>query len=154
MTCPAALGGDYCAIEHWCKRIPHAHREGAGWRADCLICAAERAIEWDAPGKSVRWRLWCACPKDAVRKALAAILPAGCLPGRSTRRDPIDHDVLTALALDISLPPMTLRLRLLEMTGMSTTSALDKLGVRPDHRRRVIDGRTGGPPKWAKNRRS
>ena len=61
---------------------------------------------------------------------------------------------LIALVLEEDMPPMTLRLRLLQLTGMSTPEALDKLGVRRENRSRVISGQTGGASKRMQNRRS
>jgi hypothetical protein len=48
------------------------------------------------------------------------------------------------------MPPVSLRLAVLEMTGMSTTAALEKLGVRRENRARVINGRAS---KRMQNRR-
>jgi hypothetical protein len=70
-----------------------------------------------------------------------------------SRRAPIDHDELIALAL-ADMPPMTRRLEMLRLAGIGTAEALDKLGVRPDNRARVIGARTGGASKRTRNRRS
>lgn len=72
------------------------------------------------------------------------------MPGKY--REPIRHDDLVALAL-CSLPPMSLRLAMLEMAGYSTPDALDLLGVRRENRSRVIAGRSGAS-KLMQNRRS
>ena len=69
------------------------------------------------------------------------------------RREPVRHDDLITLALS-DLPPMTLRLELLRLAGLGTAEALDKLGVRPDNRARVIGARTGGASKRTRSRRS
>jgi len=143
-----------CAVVHWCPPTG-AVREGAGWRGPCPAsqCGTPRALEFSISGKSLRWNTFCAHhDRDALRPVLRALL-GDCLPGRVRGPAPISHDALSVLALDMSLPPMTLRLRLLELAGMSTTSALDKLGVRPDNRGRVIAGRSGGPSKWTSRRR-
>ena len=55
-------------------------------------------------------------------------------------RHPIDHGELITLAL-AEMPPTSLRLAMLEMAGFGTADALDKLGVRREHRARVIAGR-------------
>jgi hypothetical protein len=90
--------------------------------------------------------------KDILRPVLAERLK-GCLPRRRSDRPAIGHDDLIELALS-GMPPMTMRLRMLRMAGMGTQQALDKLGVRREHRCRVIAGKTGATPKWAQNRRS
>ena len=74
------------------------------------------------------------------------------MPGGS-RREPIRHDELIELAL-ADMPPMTLRLHMLRLAGLGTSEALDRMGVRPDNRARVIGGRTGGASKRTRNRRS
>ena len=143
-----------CAIAHWCVKLGGRRERNGQWRADCPVpgCGARRALEFDAPGKHVRWKSWCGeHDKEAMRPYLAKII-GPCLSSGS-RREPIRHDDAIALAL-ADLPPMTLRLRLLQLAGVGTQEALDKLGVRPDHRARVISGRTGGAPKRARNRRS
>ena len=141
-----------CAITHWCPALG-GHPEPSGWRADCPVCHAERALEWDVPGRSIRWRSWCPVhDKAAMRPVLIARLP-NCLPGRGGGRVPVDHDDLIALMLS-PMPPMSMRLAVLEMAGLSTQAALDKLGVRREHRSRVIAGRTGAVPKRVQNGRS
>jgi uncharacterized protein YjiS (DUF1127 family) len=47
-----------------------------------------------------------------------------------------------------------MRLAMLELAGMSTREALDKLGVRRENRSRVIAGRTGGASKRMQRGRS
>ncbi len=143
-----------CAADHWCWKLD-GHREQAGWRANCPYpgCGAERSLEWDVPGKSVRWRSWCGeHDKEALGPVLAELL-AGCVPRRRSDRLPISHDDLVALALT-DMPPMTMRRRMLQMTGVGTREALDKLGVRRENRSRVIAGQTGGVSKRMQNRRS
>lgn len=154
MTCRTGLLAEDCAADHWCSRLG-GHREGSGWRANCPYpgCFAERALQWDVPGKGIRWKSWCAeHDQDALRPFLADRL-GPCFVWRRADRMPIGRDDLIDLALS-GLPPLTMRLRMLELAGMSTGQALDKLGVRPDNRARVIAGRTGGTSKWTRNRRS
>jgi hypothetical protein len=94
------------------------------------------------------------CPhhdRDAVRPAVRGIL-GDCAPGKPEGPAPVDREALIGLILS-GLPPMSLKLAVLQLAGMGTQEALDKLGVRPDHRSRVITGRTGGTPKRARNRR-
>jgi hypothetical protein len=148
-----------CAIAHWSPALLHAglnsHRERGGqWRADCPVpgCGAERALEYDAPGKHVRWKSFCSKhDKDAVRPYLAKLV-GPCMPGGG-QREAIRHDELIDLALS-DMPPMTMRLEMLRLAGLGTADALDRLGVRREHRARVIGGKTGGAPKRVQNRRS
>lgn len=135
-----------CAAEHWCAALDGHRERGGQWRANCPYpgCGAERALEWDAPGKTIRWKTWCADhDKETLRPILLERLQ-GCLSQRRTERTRISPDDVVGLVLG-DLPPMTMRLRLLQLAGMGTQEALDKLGVRPDHRARVIGGRTGAP---------
>lgn len=155
MACGLGLpDAEDCAADHWSPALDGRRERGGQWRADCPVpgCGAERSLEYDAPGKHVRWRSFCGeHDKDAVRPHLAKLIGA-CMPG-GRRREPIDHDELIGLVL-ADLPPMTKYLRVLQMAGVGTVEALDKLGVRRDHRARVIGGRTGGAPKRARSRRS
>ena len=146
-----------CAVACWCKALAglNSHREPNGqWRCDCPVpdCKSERCLEWDAPGKHVRWRTFCQPhDKEAVRPYLAALI-GPCMPGGS-RREPIRHDDLIALALS-GMPAMTMRLEMLRMAGMGTAEALGKLGVRRENRSRVIAGKTGSASKRMQKRRS
>lgn len=131
-----------CAIAHWSPALLalNSHRERNGqWRADCPVpgCGAERSLEYDAPGKNVRWRSFCGRhDKDAVRPHLEKLVGA-CMP-RGRQREPVRHEELIELAL-AGLPPQSLRLGLLEMAGMGTSEALERLGIGPTHKRRVIE---------------
>lgn len=143
-----------CAGDCWCKALDGRREPSGQWRADCPVprCGAKRALEWDAPGKHVRWRTFCGeHDKEATRPHLAKLV-GPCLPGR-VYREPVRHEDLIALAL-CSVPPMSLRLALLELAGISTAEALDLLGVRRENRSRVIAGRTGGASKRMQRRRS
>ena len=86
----------------------------------------------------------CEASQEALTAALSAMLPcfwpAGARPSRQRKQPQIEQGDLSALAL-ADVPPMSLRLYLLELDGMSTTEALDKLGVRRENRARVIKGR-------------
>jgi hypothetical protein len=142
-----------CAAVHWCERLG-GHRERAGWRAACPYpgCGAKRALEWGVPGRTIRWRSWChKHDKEALRPVLRARL-GDCMSQRRVDRMPVSHDDLIAVALS-DMPPMSMRLALLELAGLSTTEALDKLGVRRENRSRVITGRTGGASKRIQTRR-
>ena len=146
-----------CALAHWCPalRSLNSHREPSGqWRADCPVpaCGSRRSLEFDAPGKHVRWKSFCSLhDKEAVRPYLQKLVGI-CMPS-GARRESIRHDDLIELALS-DLPPMTMRLEMLRMAGLSTSEALDRMGVRREHRSRVIAGLTGGAPKRMQNRRS
>jgi hypothetical protein len=84
----------------------------------------------------VRWRSFCGeHDKDAVRPHLAALI-GPCMPG-GRRREVIRHDDLITLALT-DMPPQSLRLGLLELAGLTTAQALDKLGVSRTNRYRVV----------------
>lgn len=155
MACGLGLpDAEDCAADHWSPALDGRRERNGQWRATCPApgCGASRSLEYDAPGKHVRWRSFCGVhDKDAVRPYLAKLI-GPCMPG-GRRREPVDHDELAALAL-ASLPPMTMRLRMLQLAGLGTAQALDKLGVRREHRSRVIAGKTGGAPKRVQRRRS
>jgi hypothetical protein len=143
-----------CAADHWSRKLDGRREPNGQWRAACPVpgCGCSRAFEYDAPGKHVRWRSFCGeHDKEAVRPHLAAII-GPCMPGGKRKAD-IDPDELAALAL-ADLPSMTRQLRMLQMTGMGTQEALDKLGVRRENRSRVIAGKTGGASKRMQNPRS
>lgn len=148
MACAFGLDAEDCAIDHWCRALG-GRREGANWRAPCPLCQSPRALEYDAPGKHVRWRSFCGRhDKDAMRPALASLIGA-CMPGGSSR-PVIRQGTLTDLALS-GMPPQSLKLALLEMDGMTTAEALAALGIRRENRSRVITGRAS---KRMRNRRS
>lgn len=155
MACGLGLpDAEDCAADHWSPALDGRREPGGNWRADCPVpgCKAKRALEYDAPGKHVRWRTFCGDhDKDAVRPHLAKLV-GPCMPG-GRRREPIDHDELIALVLS-GLPPLTKHLRILQMAGLGTDEALDKLGVRRENRSRVIAGKTGHASPGMQRRRS
>ena len=130
-----------CAIDHWSPALLplNAHRElNRKWRAYCHDpgCSAERSLEYDAPGRHVRWKSFCGHhDKEVVRPYLAKLIGV-CMP--SGRPRSVSRDELTELAL-ADLSPQSLRLGLLELAGMPTAEALARLGIGPTHKRRVID---------------
>ncbi len=154
MACGIGLPAEDCAADHWSPALDGRRERNGQWRATCPVpgCGALRALEYDAPGKHVRWRSFCGThDKDAVKPHLAKVL-GPCMPGGS-RRPRMDNDeVIAAILAD--LPPMTIKLEVLRLAGLGTVEALDRLGVRPDNRARVIQGRTGGASKRTRNRRS
>jgi hypothetical protein len=143
MACGLGLpDAEDCAADHWSPALGGRRERNGQWRADCPVpgCGASRSLEYDAPGKHVRWRSFCGKhDRDKVKPYLAELL-GPCMPTRRAGRHPIDHDELIALAL-AGMPPTSLRLAMLEMAGIGTSEALDKLGVRREHRARVIAGR-------------
>jgi len=141
MPCPNGLGWDVCADKDWPHKLK-GHWEPAGYRADCLRCSADRAIEWSVPPQDARaipWNVFCGCGKDAVRPLMRARL-GPCMPGGRTGRQEIDPDAVVRLAL-AKIPPVSLKLALLELTGITTSEALEMLGVRRENRSRVIKDR-------------
>src|SRR5580704_3724183 len=127
MACGLGLpDAEDCAADHWSRALGGRREPSGQWRAECPVpgCGAARSLEYDAPGKHVRWRSFCGRhDKDAVRPHLAKLVGA-CMPGGS-RREAIRHDELIALVLT-DLPSMTLKLRLLQLAGLGTAEALDK----------------------------
>lgn len=139
-----------CAAYCWSPALG-GRPESKQWRARCPVdgCGSLRALEYDAPGKHVRWRSFCGLhDKEAVRPYLAKLIGV-CMPG-GTRREPVKHGDVIALAL-ADIPPMTKNLRMLELAGISTDEALIMLGVRRENRARVIAGRTGHASKRMQN---
>lgn len=142
----------------------HAGPRIAGWRlpspgvqgtGECPACSRGFSIGLGTKGARLVAYCHAGCQADEIRAELeAAGLWSGCMPsfraepgseraaGRPSRaRAVIEPDELAALAL-AGLPPASLRLALLELSGMTTGDALDKLGIRREHRSRTIAGRT------------
>lgn len=143
-----------CAADHWSPVLGGRREPSGQWRANCPVpgCGVGRALEYDAPGKHVRWKSFCGHhDKDAVRPYLAKLIGA-CMPSGRVR-EPIDRDELIALVL-ADLPPMTRQLRMLQLAGVGTQEALGMLGVRRENRSRVIAGKTGGASRRMQSRRS
>jgi hypothetical protein len=125
VACTTGLLAEDCATEHWCQALG-GHREKGGWRADCPLCRASRAIEWDAPGKAVRWRSWCGQhDRDALRPVLRQLV-GGCMPGRPQHR--ISAEDLIALA-SRDLPKTAYRVAMLQMAGISPREARAMLKI-------------------------
>jgi hypothetical protein len=117
-----------CASLHWGRELHGQRQRGGQWRADCPVCHAERALEWDVPGRSVRWKSWCAeHDRDFLRPVLAEMLP-GCLPRRGGQRAPVDHDDLIRLA-QRDLPAAALRIGMLRLAGFTAAKARAELGL-------------------------
>jgi hypothetical protein len=126
-----------CAADHWSLALDGRRERNGQWRAACPVpgCGTLRSLEYDAPGKHVRWRSFCGeHDKEAIRPYLAKLV-GPCMP--SGKRSPVNRELVALATAD--LPPQSLRLGLLELAGMTTAEALAELGVGPTHRRRVID---------------
>ncbi len=116
MRC-GALDAESCATGHCCPAFG-GHRE-PGWRADCPLCQAERALFWKVQNGRVRFRSFCADhDEDMVLPALAERLPE-CVSVRSRRGRP-DAAELEALALDKTITPNALRMAILRELGWGT----------------------------------
>lgn len=124
------------------------------WACRCPVCHGADKLTLTAKGRMLLW--YCQrCPderQEDVTAALTAALPV-CFGAAqaSIRRGVRDADVIN-VALS-AMPPLSMKLALLELAGLGTQEALDKLGVRREHRSRVIAGRTGGAPKRVHRRR-
>lgn len=158
MTCGLDFPAEECVLVHWSEALKNlgAHREPSGqWRANCPVpgCDVRRALEYRPRGRNIQWSSFCGHhDMDAMRPYVAKLV-GPCMPGGKAGRAPIEHGELIALALG-DMPPMTMKLAMLQLSGLSTPEALDRLGVRRENRSRVIAGLTGGASKRMQNRRS
>jgi hypothetical protein len=143
MACAAGLLAEDCAADHW-SPVLGGRREGAQWRAPCPVCLRARRLEYDAPKSSVRWNIFCHCDRAAVRKVLADRLPE-CMPTRRGKAA-IDHQALIALML-ADMPAKSRQLAGLELAGISTTDALNMLGISQGNHSRTIAGRNSAASK-------
>lgn len=85
----------------------------------------------------VRWRLYCGCEEDDVRRALAELLP-GCVEARYRGRHRAESRDLIELAEDRSLHELALRVALFELAGISLKNACDRLDVSRAQRYRIV----------------
>lgn len=138
MACGLGLpDAEDCAADHWSPALNGRRERSGQWRADCPVpgCGAVRALEYDAPGKHVRWRTFCGVhDKEAVKPHLAKLI-GPCMRSRE-RGGPIRHAELEALALS-GLPPLALKTQMLIYAGMTIGEAFDRLGVDRTTRYRV-----------------
>jgi hypothetical protein len=108
------------------------------WAATCPVCGVANKLTLTIEhGKLLRHCQRCKAPQAKLTGALAELIPS-CFGGRRPRQ--IEPDDLIALALT-SMPPVSMKLAMLEMAGLSTPAALEKLGIRRENRSRVINGR-------------
>lgn len=133
MSC--GLDAEDCIVSHWMP-VLDGRREPAGWRAPCPVCKAPRLLSVSVGGRYPKWNLFCPCDRDEVRARLAELLPE-CVNGKP-RKVAVDSAGLAAYALDRSIPELALRVLLLEMTGMGTAEACDRLGISRAQRYRTV----------------
>ena len=139
MTC--SLHPLDCATDHICRPASLRCTGPGQWSGPCPVCHGPRKLSLAVKSGRLVWicHRKPPCSLTAIRDALAELVP--CISrSRQPKRPAINHDDLAALILS-EMPPVSLRLAVLEMTGMSTTAALEKLGVRRENRARVINGR-------------
>ena len=156
MSC--SLLAEDCAADHAAPEFGlRCTRKGRQWSGPCLLCHGERCLSLTIKGGRKLWHCnrkatpgRAACDQGELMAALSARRP-DCIttPSTSARRTLIPGEQLADLALS-GMQPMSLKLALLELSGMSTTAALDKLGIRRENRARVITGRAS---KRMQNRR-
>lgn len=133
-SCRTGLVAEDCISDHYLPPLK-GWPEPAGARAPCPVCHTHRGISVQIRNKRVTWNQHCKkCDRPDVGQAISSLVPC---EARRARKSAPDADELIWLALS-SLPPTALRLGLLEMAGMSTTAALDKLGVARQNRYRVV----------------
>ena len=138
MACGLGLpDAEDCAADHWSPTLDGRREANGQWRARCPVpdCRSLRALEYDAPGKHVRWRSFCGHhDKEAIRPYLVKLV-GQCMPS-GQRVAPIRHADLEALALS-GLPPLALKVQMLIYAGMTSTEAMDKLNIERATRYRV-----------------
>lgn len=134
MACGYGLLAQDCAADHWCGQL-NGRREVSDWRAPCPVCRAPRALEFDVRGRTIRWNSFCGQHDREVLRPVLKRLLRECMPGRPQWVPP-DRGILTGLALS-GLPPVALRVALLNLAGMTLDEAMDKLGVERANRYRV-----------------
>ena len=110
------------------------------WAARCPVCNADGKLTLTAKGRTLlAFCQKCRASQPDLMAALAKEFP-DCFGVRPVRRGGIAAADLVALAL-APMPPLSRQLAMLEMAGMSTPDALDKLGVSRQNRYRVVAGR-------------
>ena len=149
--------GAECAISHVVPelggRCTQSRKIGSRiipyeWACTCPACSTPGKLTLTAKGRNLlRFCQKCNASQAALTTALAERLPGcfypdGLVP--SQRRAPrIEAGDVIELAL-ADMPPQSKMLAFLELAGLSTPDALDKLGVRRENRPRVIAARVRG----------
>jgi hypothetical protein len=112
------------------------------WACCCPVCGADGKLTLTAKGRTLlRCCHKCKASQEALTAELAKLLPACFGEPTNRRRGPaVTPDALIALAL-APMPPLSRQLAMLELAGVGTQDALDRLGVARQNRYRVIAGR-------------
>jgi len=127
---------DDCAELHWAVSFDGVRQGDGSWRAPCPGCQAPRALKWWLRRTTIGWCSFCSQhDKEMFRPLLAASL-GPCLGGHRKGPEAVDHAELAALAR-AAIQPRTLRVRLLELSGMSLDSAMDELKVDRSDRYKI-----------------
>jgi predicted GIY-YIG superfamily endonuclease len=110
--------------------------------------AAEKPWWPEVTRKTVQWYPTRTLAAEAELAAIRAERPLCNIQGSRGSESPwapraITPEDMVALMLS-GLPPLSLKLAGLELAGMGTDEALDKLGVSRQNRYRVIAGRSAG----------
>ena len=140
MRCGLGFESKPCIEDHYARvRILELRKSGTGphWRGRCPLCGWTGVLEVSAK-LSVQVTCWGnpRCDRALLREWMRERVP--CLVSPSQRISArIDPDELAELAL-LKIAPTSLRLALLEMAGIGTEEALDKLGVGRQNRYRVV----------------
>jgi predicted GIY-YIG superfamily endonuclease len=114
-----------------------------------LAAHAETKPWWpEVARKTVEWHMTRASAAKAEVKVIRSERPLHNIRGFKIPefRTNISGAEIVALA-DAKMPPTSLRLALLELAGLSTKEALDRMGVPRTNRYRVIAGRDAGIAK-------
>lgn len=110
------------------------------WAARCPVCETDGKLTLTAKGRTLlAFCQKCRVSQKELAGALAKMFP-DCFGARPARRGGVPAADLIALAL-APMPPLSRQLVMLEMAGMPTPEALDRLGVARQNRYRVIAGR-------------
>lgn len=147
MACALNWEPEDCALGHWCEPLKPlgVRREPASWRADCPHCGGDRLAFWVDSG-SIRWKCHHPdCDRRLAHRELVRLIGA-CVPAFRSREPEappaLIHPAQILAIVDAGMSrPLSIYLAFLELTGMSTTEALDYLKVRREHRPRIIAGR-------------
>lgn len=141
-----------CAVDHVLPVLPgrctDSRKIRAGgkqidvpvqWEALCPLCGAQK-LTLTVKGRLLdRHCQKCKAPQPELTAAMIKLFPQ-CfrLPRTAPERPPLIQSAdVTAIALS-GMQPISMKLALLELAGMATPEALDKLGVRRENRPRVI----------------